>query len=290
MEFRGKDIICKEQQWAVVHTPGLWYPCIKLKCKAKQVSNCRSINCKSQPGAWAASFIKNGLLRTPQNGIPKSSCSSQTTHHTEQCTFASPVVQRAQTMDYRAVENCDMVRWIILHHVLDRQVHMWCQPKEFYNPECLILTVKGSGGSIMLWGTFTLHDLDAVIPWEGKVNANRYLMGLSDHLHPVLQHFIPAGMGIFRDGKAPSTEHVWSPNRLMRMTMMLSICHHFLSHQIWTQSSIYGIFWNDASDSIDHLDQTGLSWWTFLWKNDATSLLQNSRHWWTLCHGAFRPY
>ena len=43
-----------------------------------------------------------------------------------------------------------------------------------------------------------------------------------------------------------STEHVWSPNGLMSMTLMLSICHGLLSHHILTQSSIYGIFWNDA--------------------------------------------
>ena len=32
------------------------------------------------------------------------------------------------------------------------QVHVYCQPKKLHNPECLVLTVKGSGGSVMLWG------------------------------------------------------------------------------------------------------------------------------------------
>ena len=83
------------------------------------------------------------------------------------------------------------------------RVHVWCQPKDFYNPECLVLTVKGSGGSVMLWGTFSCHGLGAaVIPFEGKVNANRYLMVPSDHLHPMLQHFFPAGRGVFQDDNA----------------------------------------------------------------------------------------
>ena len=53
---------------------------------------------------------------------------------------------------------------------------------------------------------------------------------------------------------------------------------------------MYGIFWYDSWDSVFHLHQTGVSWLTFLWKNGVASLLQNSRCWWTLCHGAYRPY
>ena len=40
-------------------------------------------------------------------------------------------------------------------------------------------------------------------PEKAKVNANRYLMVLSDHLHPMLQHFFPAERGIFQDDNAP---------------------------------------------------------------------------------------
>ena len=54
-----------------------------------------------------------------------------------------------------------------------------------------------------MWGSFSWHGLGAVIPLEGKVNVNRHLMGLSDHLHPMLQHFFAAGMGVFQDDNAP---------------------------------------------------------------------------------------
>jgi len=47
----------------------------------------------------------------------------------------------------------------------------------------------------MLWGTFSWRGFGAVISLEGKVNANRYLMVLSDHVHPMLQHFFFAGRG-----------------------------------------------------------------------------------------------
>ena len=54
----------------------------------------------------------------------------------------------------------------------------------------------------MLGGAFSWHALGAVIPLEGKVSANRYLMVLSDYLHPMLQNFFPAGRGLFQDGNA----------------------------------------------------------------------------------------
>ena len=83
------------------------------------------------------------------------------------------------------------------------RVYMWCQPKELHNPECLVPRVKVSGGSAMLWGAFSLHDLGSVIPLEGKANATPYLMVLSDHLHTMLQHFFPVRRGVFQDDNAP---------------------------------------------------------------------------------------
>ena len=81
-------------------------------------------------------------------------------------------------------------------------------------------------------GTFSWDSLGAVVPLEGKVNAYRYLMVLSDHLHPMLQNFFPTERGVFQDDNAPSTENVSSPNGLISMTLMLSICHGLLSYQI----------------------------------------------------------
>ena len=67
----------------------------------------------------------------------------------------------------------------------------------------MVPTVKGSGGSVMLLGAFSRHGLGVVIPLEGKVNAKCCLMVLSDHFHPMLQHFFPAGRGVFQDDNAP---------------------------------------------------------------------------------------
>ena len=80
---------------------------------------------------------------------------------------------------------------------------MWRQLKELYNPECLVPTVKGSGGSLKLRGAFSWNDLGAVIPLEGKINANYHLMLLSDHLRSMLQHFFPTRSGVFQDDNTP---------------------------------------------------------------------------------------
>jgi hypothetical protein len=46
----------------------------------------------------------------------------------------------------------DLVRWVVLHAVpyARKSSHFWRTPKEAYNPECLVLTVKHRGGSVMV--------------------------------------------------------------------------------------------------------------------------------------------
>lgn len=47
-------------------------------------------------------------------------------------------------------------------------------PREQYRPECLSPTVKGSSGSVMLWGAFSWHGLSRLVPLEGRLTANQY--------------------------------------------------------------------------------------------------------------------
>ena len=80
---------------------------------------------------------------------------------------------------------------------------MWRQPKDLYNPEYLVPTMKGSCGPMVFWGGFSLNGLGAVIPFEGTVNADHDLIELSDHSHPMLQHLFPVGKGVFQDDTSP---------------------------------------------------------------------------------------
>lgn len=36
--------------------------------------------------------------------------------------------------------------------------------------KCLTPTVKGSGGSVMLWGALSLHNLVELVPFKGREN------------------------------------------------------------------------------------------------------------------------
>ncbi len=70
-------------------------------------------------------------------------------------------------------------------------------------PECLTPTVRGSSGSVMLWGAFCRHGLGPLVPSEGRVTANQYKVVLSDHLYPMMKNFNPDGSGLFQDDNAP---------------------------------------------------------------------------------------
>ena len=52
--------------------------------------------------------------------------------------------------------------------------------------------MRGSGGSVMLWGAFCWHELGPLVPLEGRVTANQYKVVVSDQLYP-------DGSGLFQD-------------------------------------------------------------------------------------------
>ena len=91
---------------------------------------------------------------------------------------------------------------------------------------------------LVLWHTFLLLVSCSLI----------LLFGLLLIFFNLFIFFNKKGWGHKKNPTPPSTRHVKSPNSLMSMTLILSIYRSLLSHQIWTQMSIYRIFWNDAWD------------------------------------------
>ena len=92
-----------------------------------------------------------------------------------------------------------------------------------------------------------------------------------------------------RPPMTPSSEHMWSLDGSMSMTLMLSICHGLLSHKIWTQSSIYGIILNDAWDIIFHIiKQVWVDWLSHgrMVPHPSCRIPVSGG----LCHRAYRPY
>jgi hypothetical protein len=62
--------------------------------------------------------------------------------------------------------------------------YVWRTPKEAYNPECLIPTVKYGGYSVMVW---------AAILWylHGRITAREYVDRLGNHVNPMIQMLFP---------------------------------------------------------------------------------------------------
>ena len=62
----------------------------------------------------------------------------------------------------------------------------------------MTVTVRGSGGSVMLWA-FYWHGLGPLVTFEGRVTANQYKVDLSDRLYLVMKHLFSDGSGLFHD-------------------------------------------------------------------------------------------
>ncbi len=97
-------------------------------------------------------------------------------------------------------------------------------------PESLTLTVRISGGSIMLWGTCCWLGLGPLVPSEGRVTANQYKVVLSDHLYPVMKHFYLDGSGLFQDDNTPI-------HRARGVTEWFDEYENDVNHMLWSSQS-----------------------------------------------------
>lgn len=61
-----------------------------------------------------------------------------------------------------------------LAHCALARVYIWRTPKEAYDPDCLIPTVKHGGGSVMVWVAISWYSVGPVITMTGKVTADVY--------------------------------------------------------------------------------------------------------------------
>ncbi len=97
-------------------------------------------------------------------------------------------------------------------------------------PECLTPTVRGSSGSVMLWGAFCGHGLGPLVPLEGRVTANQYKVDLSDHLYPVILNI--SWTFLILMGVVSSIGQAGPPNGSMSMKMVWIIYYGLHSHQM----------------------------------------------------------
>ena len=76
------------------------------------------------------------------------------------------------------------------------------QTGERLNPKCVKKSVKGGGGSVMVWGMFSAAGVGPLIQLHGRVNANVYQNLLRQHVVPPLRSS-PNQPAIFMQDNAP---------------------------------------------------------------------------------------
>jgi len=79
----------------------------------------------------------------------------------------------------------------------DGRVRIWCKQNKNMDPSCLVTTVQASGGGVMVWGMFSWHTLDSLVPIGHRLNATAYLTIVSDHVHPFMVTMYPTSDGFF---------------------------------------------------------------------------------------------
>jgi hypothetical protein len=70
-----------------------------------------------------------------------------------------------------------------------RTVYIWRTPKETYNPECLVPTVKHESGSVLIWTEISWYSAGPTITLHVLITASDYVDNSRNHVRPVIQMF-----------------------------------------------------------------------------------------------------
>ncbi len=71
------------------------------------------------------------------------------------------------------------------------------------DPSCLVSMVQAGGGGVMVWGIFSWHTLDPLVPAEHCLNTAAYRSIVADHVHPFITTVYPSSDGYFQQDNAP---------------------------------------------------------------------------------------
>ncbi len=63
--------------------------------------------------------------------------------------------------------------------------------------------VQVGGSGVMVWGIFSWHTLDPLVPNEHRLNATAYHSIVADHVHPFMTTVYPSSDGYFQQDNAP---------------------------------------------------------------------------------------
>jgi hypothetical protein len=81
------------------------------------------------------------------------------------------------------------------------RVYIWKAPKETYNLEWLVPTVKHEGGSVMIWVAISWYFAGLLMTLNGRIIASDYTDSLRNQVHPMIQMF--PNNALFQDDNSP---------------------------------------------------------------------------------------
>jgi hypothetical protein len=112
------------------------------------------------------------------------------------------------------------------------RVYIYSTPKEAYNPECLVPTIKHGGGSVMVSAEILWHSVDPIITLHGRITAREYMDRLANQVHPMFQTLFPNNDAVFQDISDPFTQLGLFSHGLKSMKVDFNILHGQHNHQI----------------------------------------------------------
>ena len=86
--------------------------------------------------------------------------------------------------------------------MLQHQVYVWRMPKEAYNPECLVPTVKHGGGSMVIWAAISWCSADPIITLNSQITASDYVDIVGNQVHLMVQMMFPDNDAVFQDNNS----------------------------------------------------------------------------------------
>jgi hypothetical protein len=78
------------------------------------------------------------------------------------------------------------------------------RPKEAYNPESLVPTVKHGRGSVMIWAAISWYSAGPLITLNGRIAAREYVDILGNQVHPTVQMLFANNEAIFQYDNSPT--------------------------------------------------------------------------------------
>jgi len=76
-------------------------------------------------------------------------------------------------------------------------------PKEAWNPECLVPSVKHGGGSVLIWAAISWYCAGPIIALNGWITASDYMDILGNQVHAVVQMLFPDNEAVVQDDSSP---------------------------------------------------------------------------------------